>query len=118
MLAALAEGAQPDDAARLKIGRALVTGIGAPRSIPAGLDLLEPLARAWNGEAAALSADALAAFDQHEDAYEAALIALAAGELSAMGVADRMESLLPVPTIMSLQVFCNNGTMPELTTAI
>ena len=43
----------------LDVGRALLTGIGAPRNHPLGLNLLDPLAREGNSQASALMAVAL-----------------------------------------------------------
>ncbi|MEM6662179.1 MAG: hypothetical protein AAF666_08365 [Pseudomonadota bacterium] len=103
MAAALADGANPDEAARLSIGRALLTGVGAPRSLEDGGRLLEPLARAWNGEAAALLADAAADVGEDGFAYEMALIALASGDMSALGTADALESRMTLSQILELQ---------------
>jgi len=103
MAAALADGANPDDATRLAIGRALITGVGAPRSLEDGARLLEPLARGWNGEAASLLAEAAADFGEDTLGYEMALIALAAGDMSALGTADELEGRLDIAQILALQ---------------
>ena len=89
MMAAMAEGAAPDAATRLSMGEALLTGIGAPRAVDKGIAMLMPLATEWNGEAAAMIADAHAANGNAADGYRMALVALASGEASAMGTADR-----------------------------
>lgn len=103
MAAALADGANPDDATRMKIGKALLTGIGAPRSVEAGGELLIPLANNWNGEAAALVADAAGDFGEYAIGYEMALIALAQGESSAMSAADDLETDLSMTDALALQ---------------
>ena len=101
MQAALSGGASPEDA--LRIGEALVTGVGAPRSIDDAAKLLEPLARNWDGKAAALLAEGLASVGDNEGAYEMALIALAAGEMSASSVADNMENELGMDVVLAKQ---------------
>ncbi|MEM9138634.1 MAG: hypothetical protein AAGB15_02295 [Pseudomonadota bacterium] len=103
IMAATADGANPDDAARLKIGRALVTGVGAPLSVVDGIGMLSPLVEKWNAEAAALVASASAAIGEEEDAYIAALVALAGGDVSAMSTADAMEAELPLSEVLDAQ---------------
>ena len=103
MAAALANGANPDEATRLKIGRALLTGIGAPRSLEDGGELLLPLAQNWNGEAAALLADAAESVGENKIGYEMALIAIAQGEVGAMSTADALESKLPLGEVLAMQ---------------
>lgn len=109
MAAALADGANPDDATRMKIGKALLTGIGAPRSVEAGGELLIPLAKNWNGEAAALVADAAGDFGEHKIGYEMALIAIAQGESSAMGAADSLETDLSLADALAMQKEVSNN---------
>ncbi|MEM7056896.1 MAG: hypothetical protein AAF557_04860 [Pseudomonadota bacterium] len=109
MASALADGANPDDAARMKIGRALLTGIGAPRSIEDGGQLLIPLARNWNGEAAALVAGAAGDFGEHKIGYEMALIAMAQGESSAMSAADNLELDLSLEEALAIQKEVSNA---------
>lgn len=92
-----------DPATALKVGRALLTGIGAPRSVAHGQALLTPLAEQWNAAAALLLADAL---DQEGDtaaAYRMALRAAAGGESGALAAADRIEQKLPVETVLGIQ---------------
>lgn len=103
IMAATADGANPDEATRLKIGRALVTGVGAPRSVGSGIDMLSPLVEAWNADAALLVADASASVGDYEDAYIAALVALAQGNVGAMSTADAMEAELPLATVLDAQ---------------
>ena len=100
--AALA-GNVADDAAALRIGGALVTGIGAPRSIEAGAGLLAPLAAKWNGEAALMLAKAYMATGQDAKAYENALIALAGGQSAALGVADTLEARMALADVLAAQ---------------
>lgn len=102
MAAALADGANPDEATRLKIGEALVTGVGAPQSNANGARLLMPLAEAWNGKAAALAAMALQDSDPAR-AYEMALRAVAAGEGSAIGTLDSLEADLSIEEVVAIQ---------------
>lgn len=109
MSAALADGATPDDATRMRIGEALVTGVGAPRSIDAGARLLTPLADAGNGKAAVLLAKAYEDTGKNAEGYEMALFALAAGEIGALGVADNLESRLPLAEVLALQDKVFNG---------
>jgi len=109
MMAALTDAAAPDDATRLRIGRALITGIGAPRSLEDGGNLLEPLARNWNGEAALLIAEAAAGIGRDKPAYEAALLALGGGEMGALGVADSLEAKLPVADVLAMQDAIGDG---------
>ncbi|MCY3876518.1 MAG: hypothetical protein OXF88_19790 [Rhodobacteraceae bacterium] len=108
MNAALADGANPDDAIRMKIGKALLTGLGAPRSIDDGASLLLPLAESWSGEAAAMLAKAYESVGRDEEAYEMALIALASGDLSALAVADELEQRIPLVKILNMQDDVNN----------
>lgn len=74
-------------------GRALLTGIGAPRNVAQGLRLLLPLARAGNTDASLLMAQALA--DRHPvDAYSHALRAASANLPGALALLDRVERAL------------------------
>ena len=101
--AALADAAGLDDATRMKIGTALLTGDGAPRSIEAGARILLPVAMNGSGEAAVTLATAYQTVGQVEDAYRIALIALASGERSALAIADELERRMPLVEIMTLQ---------------
>lgn len=103
MIAALASGANPDDATRLKIGKALLTGVGAPRATDKGVAMLMPLADAWNGDAAAMVAKASAANGADGPAYEMALRALASGASAAMGTADALESRMNLSDVLAAQ---------------
>ena len=93
----------PDAATALRVGEALVTGIGAPRSVNDGAKLLSPLASSGNGKAAALLAKAYSDTGEAAKGYEMAMIALAAGEMSALGVADSLENDLPLADVLRIQ---------------
>lgn len=95
-----ASGLSDDE--RLQVGRAFVTGDGAPRNIEGGMDLLRPLATAGNGEAALLMAEAMRNA-QPEQAYLWALRAGAAGETGAVAMLDRLENALPFARVLELQ---------------
>ncbi|MEM8622941.1 MAG: hypothetical protein AAGG47_05400 [Pseudomonadota bacterium] len=104
LLSQLGEDADAlDPATRLAVGRALVTGIGAPRALDAGIALLAPMAEAGDGAAALLVAEAAAAAGETEDAYRHALLALSAGKSEAVAIADSMEAGLDLDTILALQ---------------
>lgn len=90
------------DADRKRVGLALVTGVGAPRNVEAGFGLLNPIARAGDGEAAAAMAEALRG-RQPGDAYRWALVAGAAGEAGATALLDRMERDIAFADILQAQ---------------
>ena len=100
---ALSDSSDLDDAKRMKIGKALLTGLGAPRSIDDGAVLLLPMAKKWSGEAAAMLANAFESVGRYDEAYEMALIALATGDLSVLSVADELEQRIPMLKILSIQ---------------
>jgi hypothetical protein len=88
---------------RLRVGEALVTGIGAPRAPEAGRALLAPLAEAWNAPAALLSARAAKAAGDPQGAYAMALRAMAGGEAGAIALADALEPGLPLVAVLAAQ---------------
>ena len=99
--AALAGGSVPEDQ-RLRVGEALVSGIGAPLAPREGQALLMPLADAWNGPAAA----ALAASFQETDvarSYDMSLRALAGGDRTIAGVADQLEARMSLADVLAAQ---------------
>lgn len=96
---------------RLAVGRALMTGIGAPRDRTAARALLEPLAAEWNAEAAMLLAEGLAAAGDPAAAYPFALRAMAGGVPGAIGLGDRLEATLAARIVRDAQV----ATLFELT---
>jgi hypothetical protein len=87
---------------RLRIGTALVSGVGAPRNIPAGSALLAELARGGNSAAAAALAETLET-RLPETAYVWALRAGAAGVDGATARLDRLESVLDMAVILQIQ---------------
>lgn len=101
--AALAGGAGLDDAARLRVGEALLTGLGAPRSVRDGVALLQPLAQAWNADAAMLIARAMLESRNPRAGYLMVLRALAGDRSGAIGIADSMESAMDVAEVLAAQ---------------
>lgn len=102
-LAAAMGGGDLDDATRLRVGEALVTGVGAPRSVETGRTLLAPLADRWDARAALLSARADRAAGDMQAAYAMALRAMAGGEAAAIGLADELEAEMPLVAVLSAQ---------------
>lgn len=94
--------AEEPPAEALAIGRALMTGIGAPRNPTQGLRLLLPLARGGNTEASLLIAEGVAE-SQPANAYAHALRAAAANEPGALAVLDRIERNLPYADVIAAQ---------------
>ncbi len=101
--AALADAASLDDATRIKIGTALLTGDGAPRSIEAGARILLPVAKDRSGEAAVILAKAYQSVGRNGEAYRMALVALASGDRGAAAIADELERSMPLAEIMAVQ---------------
>lgn len=101
--AAMAGGAGLDDAQRLAAGKALITGIGAPRAFAEGIALLTPLADSWNADAAALVAEALDADGDSAKSYDMALRAAAGGAAGSIGMADALEGKLDAATVIAAQ---------------
>ncbi|MEM8728383.1 MAG: hypothetical protein AAGF79_00580 [Pseudomonadota bacterium] len=98
--AALNSEETPADA--VSLGRALLTGIGAPRNTNQGLTLLAKASREGNGEAAYLVADALAQSDP-DTAYGHALRAAGLNYPGGLAVLDRVERATSYDTMMALQ---------------
>lgn len=91
-----------------EIGRALITGIGAPRNPAGGLRFLAPLARQGNTDASLLIAQSVA--DRFpSDAYAHALRAAAAGKPGALALLDRVERDLPYADIIAAQNKLSDG---------
>ena len=101
--AALGGGGGLDDDARLRVGKALVTGIGAPRSLNDGAALLGPLADGWNAEAAMLVAQARAAGGDSVGGYAMALRGLAGGAQGSITLADELERELGIDEVLATQ---------------
>lgn len=108
-LAAALGGGSLDAESRLKVGEALITGVGAPRALGAGIDLLTPLADQWNGEAAMLIAEALDHQGNTAGAYAMALRALAGGESAAISVADAAELDMSAADVLAAQDAAGNA---------
>lgn len=100
---ALSGGENLDDAERLRVGRALLTGVGAPLAAAEGFSLVEPLAAEWNAEAAALVAEANAAKGNIEAAYAAALRAQAGKVGGVAALVPRLEGQLSPGTLLMVQ---------------
>ena len=103
LAAALAGGNGMSDEAKLRVGEALLTGIGAPRSPAHAETLLGALADAWNGDAAHLVADARVAAGDEVGAYAMTMRALAGSAAGAIGAADTLETQIEVVEILSAQ---------------
>ncbi|MEM6696506.1 MAG: hypothetical protein AAF626_17735 [Pseudomonadota bacterium] len=95
-----AEGLSEED--RFRVGEALITGIGAPRNVSAGAEMLMPLAEAGNADAALLIAHSLATTDRNT-AYTWALRAGKAGAAGATALLDTLERSLDFATVLRLQ---------------
>ncbi|MEM9247171.1 MAG: hypothetical protein AAGB05_00595 [Pseudomonadota bacterium] len=87
---------------KLRLGEALLTGVGAPRDLGAGTGILVGLARSGEAEAAALLSEA---FEEREPrtAYRWALMAAAAGEAGGHARLDRLEGVLPFAEVLEVQ---------------
>lgn len=101
--AALGEGADPSRGERLAIGRALLTGVGAPLSPEEGLALVTPLAEDWHGEAAMLVAETAADRGDTARAYAMALRARAGGAPGAAGLLARLGARLSAGDVIAAQ---------------
>jgi hypothetical protein len=93
-----------DQAARLRVGGALLTGVGAPRSIAHGRALLQPLAEQWDAAASLLLAEALAGSGEDQQAYRMALRAAAGGETEGVTLADALEERLDAAFVLGAQI--------------
>ena len=93
-----------DEAARLRVGGALLTGLGAPRSVVHGRALLQPMAEEWHPGASLLLARALAADGEPQQAYRMALRAAAGNESGGITVADNLEDKLGADLILGAQI--------------
>lgn len=102
LTAGLNNPASLSDADKLRVGQALVTGNGAPRSPADGQALLKPLAGSGNSAAALALAESLRASDA-EAAYGYALLAGVSGADGAPGVMDRLEQELTTPRVLAIQ---------------
>ena len=103
LAAAIGGGSGLDDAGKLRVGAALLTGLGAPRSISHGQALLQPLADAWNAEAALLLAEALTEDGDPAAAYAMALRAAAGGQSRGITLADSLEEQMGAEALLAAQ---------------
>lgn len=101
---ALEGGDELDPDSRLRVGAALVTGVGAPKVPTLGRELLTPLAERWEPKAALLTATASRSMGEPEAAYLMALRALAGGADGALSLVDTLEAELPLAAILSVQL--------------
>ncbi|WP_118135060.1 hypothetical protein [Oceanicella sp. SM1341] len=111
--AALTGDPELSDEDRLAAGRALMSGIGAPRDRSAAVAILKPMADAGERQAALALARGLSETGETESAYSYALRALAAGAPGAMGLADRIEARLSAPQIRGAQASVLAGWAPD-----
>jgi hypothetical protein len=95
----------------LDVGRALLTGIGAPRNTTLGLRLLDPLADEGRPEATALLADALQSIDP-SNAYRLALHATANGQSGSLSLLNDLEDGLALNEMLELQDVMLGGGGP------
>lgn len=86
----------------LEVGRALITGIGAPRNVTLGLRLLDPLAKEGNAEASGLMASAMAD-SAPETAYRLALHAASHGQAGSLSLLSDLEQGLNLGKMLDLQ---------------
>ncbi|MEO1331852.1 MAG: hypothetical protein AAFW46_19700, partial [Pseudomonadota bacterium] len=103
VLAALDTPETLDDADRRAAGLAFASGVGAPRAPGPALALLTPLAEAGDGDAAAALARLMSEGGDDRQAYRFALVAMAAGDTVAVGLADRLEDRLTLDEILAAQ---------------
>ena len=101
--AALAEGAQVAQAERLAVGRALMTGVGAPLAPEQGAALVAPLAEDWDAEAAMLLAESRAETGDPAGAYAMALRARAGGAPGSAALLARLEGRVGVGELIGAQ---------------
>lgn len=101
-----ANALSPSD--QLIVGRALLSGNGAPRNLAAGSALLETLARNGNPDAAMSLAEALEAHTP-ERAYFWALLAGTGHVAAAQSMLDRLERTLPLARVLALQAEAEGG---------
>ena len=109
--AGLNDASSLSDEDKLRVGRALVSGNGAPRAPEAGMALLKPLADGGNGGAAVALAKAMAAGDA-AGAYAYALRAGADGAAGAASLMDRLEQGMTTAMVLEAQAAGLSDTAP------
>ncbi|MFK7753276.1 MAG: hypothetical protein AB8B51_12085 [Sedimentitalea sp.] len=98
--ATLNNDAKPDDP--FAMGAALITGLGAPRNVSAGIGLLLPLARGGNAQASMLIAEAIADINP-KDAYSHALRTASVQLPGSLALLDRLERRMSYEDIIAEQ---------------
>lgn len=86
----------------LKVGQALLTGVGAPRNTTLGLRLLDPLSKDGNADASYLMAKALQ-YETPKTAYRLAIHAASKGRKGALGLLSKLERDLPTKDVLEIQ---------------
>jgi hypothetical protein len=112
LVAAIEAPESLSDADRVLVGRALLSGHGAPLNIALARDLLVPVALAGDGGVAADLAGAFAEMDPAE-AYGFALRAAGQGMPGALATLDRIEAVLDLATILSAQRDVAGEDLPD-----
>jgi hypothetical protein len=95
----------------LDVGRALLSGVGAPRNTTLGLRLLDPLAKEGNAEATSLMADAMKGTDP-TIAYRLALHASANGKPASLSLLNDLEDQLQLNEMLEVQDIMLGGGGP------
>lgn len=89
-------------ARNLEVGKALLSGVGAPRNVTLGLRLLDPLAKEGNSQATALMAKAMQSSNPSV-AYRLALHATSKGEAGSLSLLNTLEDKLTLAQILEVQ---------------
>ncbi len=84
------------------VGRALLSGIGAPRNTTLGLRLLDPLAKEGNADATALMAEAMQGMNP-STAYRLALHAASKGKANSLSLLNDLEDGLTLAQLLEIQ---------------
>lgn len=95
----------------LDVGRALLTGIGAPRNATLGLRLLDPLATEGIPDATFLMAKELQTNDP-SNAYRLALHATSNGQSGSLSLLNDLENDIPLSKVIELQDIMLGGGGP------
>jgi hypothetical protein len=96
-----------------RAGLALLNGVGAPRNLQKGYDLLADLAQGGDGEAAMAISNALADRVPAE-AYGFALLAGQSGQTGATARLDRLERVLSFEKVLELQEVAASLVAPDV----
>ena len=98
-------------ARNLDVGRALLSGVGAPRNTTLGLRLLDPLAKEGNAEATSLMAEAMQ-YSNAATAYRLALHASANGQTGSLSLLNDLEDALSLNELLEVQDIMLGGGGP------